>query len=255
MIDCTRTEHAVDQMRGFYCQGERGRVVVFANEFNDAVLASDMLARCGYELQQSLTTVADNESFALYAAVVCHRVGENELTMELLKRIRAKRVIVLSDCCDEPSIVKLLNSGAHYYFNRSDSARVLSARIDAALRQHSACPIQHMYFGDIHFNARSCTVRRGGELIRLSPKEYELAYYLFSNQDRIVGNAELMSVVWSLPQSMDSRRIDTAACRIRKKLELTPDRGWYLKRIRMFGYRLISIQPSQQNKPFKELVF
>jgi len=74
----------------------------------------------------------------------------------------------------------------------------------------------------------------------LSPKEYEFAYYLFVNRHRVIVNAELMMSVWSLPSTMDARRIDTAACRVRKKLQLTENSsGWCLRRIRRVGYELL----------------
>jgi len=76
------------------------------------------------------------------------------------------------------------------------------------------------------------------ELVNLSPKEYEFANYLFSNRDRVVVNSELMTSVWSLPPAMDARRIDTAACRVRKKMQLDERTGWSLKRLRRVGYEL-----------------
>jgi DNA-binding response OmpR family regulator len=162
--------------------------------------------------------------------------------MELLRTIKATRIVVLSDCREESSIVSLLNSGAHHHFYIDESSTVLKNRIDAALRIHNTKTAQFLSIDDIQFDTHKRLVCRSGKRIDLSPKEYELAYYLFTNLDRTIGNGELMSAVWSLPSHMDSRRIDTAACRVRKKLGLSPCLGWELKRIRMVGYRLLRLQ-------------
>ena len=61
-----------------------------------------------------------------------------------------------------------------------------------------------------------------------------------------MATSELLTSIWSLPASMDTRRIDTAACRVRKKLRLNASDGWELNRIRRVGYRLIKVEQEYQ---------
>lgn len=48
-----------------------------------------------------------------------------------------------------------------------------------------------------------------------------------------------MTAMWLLPSNMDARRIDAAACRVRRKMQLHADTtGWRLKRLRGVGYKI-----------------
>lgn len=215
----------------------------------DSRAVSALLKLAGYasrrfdSLSQLSEKIADGrvDATQLVAMVVLHGDGEdtglesNSVPMKLPNT----RLIVLTDRYSEEVIVSFLYGGAHHVFNLNERSTILQVRLEAALRQHSRLASKSFSVGDIHFDVPKRRVNRSGMQINLSPKEYDLAYYLFSNRGRVVGNNELMTSIWSLPPSMDTRRIDTAACRLRKKLRLTIDHGWELKRLRCVGYRLI----------------
>jgi DNA-binding response OmpR family regulator len=236
---CNKNQTQTDARSGLVYQGPAGRVVTYANSAGDATLIRDMIEQCGYRLHaQSAIQTTYEHSAEPYGVIVCHRRGQDVAAAHVLRSTRASRVLVVSDCLAEETIVLLLNHGAHYYFNIDDSRHLLAVRIEAALRRFELAPPPKLVVDDIVFDMQKRLVVRAGRLIELSPKEFDLAHYLFANIDRVVDNKELMINVWSLPTSMDSRRIDTAACRIRKKLGLLPEAGWKLKRIRMIGYQL-----------------
>lgn len=245
-------------------------VLVIAASESDAELLCSMVTRMGHEpswysdLSQcrkllSRNKVTDN----VVAVVLCHRacaqdttadLGVIDLSSQLPAQLRCKRLIVVSDCMDEQTVVSLLNNGAHQCFNLRESPRLLQVRLEAALRWHSRLPDKLLIRGDIVFDVQKRCVTRAGCTIELSPKEYDLAFYLFLNHHRVVGNGELLTSVWSLPAGMDTRRIDTTACRIRKKLRLTAAQGWELKRLRLIGYRLINTQKGQAVVTTSELM-
>jgi len=136
--------------------------------------------------------------------------------------------------------VRALEDGAHHVFDIAEPPPLLLARLEAALRQHSLQTRRILDVAPFKFNLERRSVYKDGKLVNLSPKEYEFAYYLFANRHRVVVNSELMTSVWSLPSSMDARRIDTAACRVRKKMQLSEaSGGWSLRRIRRVGYELL----------------
>lgn len=176
------------------------------------------------------------------------------LPSQLPNQLLGKRVIVLSDCMDEQTIVAMLNDGAHHCFDLRESPRILQARLTAALRRHGRSRGRSLVLGEICFDVQKRRVTRAGHVIELSPKEYELAFFLFSNHERIVENGELLTSIWNLPVGMDTRRIDTAACRVRKKLGLTADNGWELKRLRRIGYRLVRTQTGSEAASADELL-
>lgn len=215
----------------------------------DAKHVSDLLSHSGYRSEwvagfSTLPKVKDKTNLTeqYLATVVCHRKSTACHPVSLSEQLPGNKIIILSDCESEQTVVSLLNSGAHYFFNLSESNAVLQVRLEAALRLNQKFTNNSLAVGDIYFNAQKRMVTRQGEVVDLSPKEFDLAYYLFINRDRLVVNSELMTLVWSLPANLDTRRIDTAACRLRKKLKLNSENGWQLKRLRTIGYRLIPVE-------------
>ncbi len=237
-------------LRSVDCRIENESVFVVSECHTDAKMASELLMRSGYRSERlsdisSLAQTAEGRpeySEQYVATVICHRKSTRLQPQALAQLPPEQCVIVLSDCESEQTVVSLLNSGAHYFFNLSEPESLLQARIEAALRPNGISSDESFSVGDIHFDTRKRRVIRRGIIIDLSPKEYELAYYLFSNRHRMVCNSELMTSVWSLPTSNDTRRIDTATCRLRKKLLLNTENGWQLKRLRNVGYRLTPVK-------------
>lgn len=207
----------------------------------DKQLMQTLLGKAGYKIgfyECTESIKSANTDFS--ALIVCHRREQATSVPGIPVYQGSQRVLVFSDCNAEQTVVHALETGAHHFFDLGESPSLLFARLEAALRKHS---VQVKKVLDVHpfkFNLERRNVYRDGKLISLSPKEYEFAYYLFANRHRVVVNAELMTSVWSLPSTMDARRIDTAACRVRKKMRLDDtSQGWCLRRIRRVGYELL----------------
>lgn len=152
---------------------------------------------------------------------------------------RYQRVVVLADSMDETRVCSYLGAGAHHVIALNDPPRLIQARLIAGLRQHSE-PIQmEWHIGPYHFDLSRRTVAMNDKNIRLSPREFEFARYLFERRGQVVPTDEILLSVWSLPAHTDTRRIDTAACRLRKKMSLGQGDQWQLKRLRGRGYQLV----------------
>jgi len=172
--------------------------------------------------------------------IVCHRYSHQTPSPRLPTGDTPSRLIVLSDCHSEQTIVDTLENGAHHYFDLAESDRLLSARLAAVMRNHQYNSIDVLEVFPFKFFVERRKVTHGGKPIHLSPREFALAYFLFANNSRVVVDSELMVSIWTLPSSMDSRRIDTAICRIRKKMNLYENAsGWNLQRLRQVGYQLL----------------
>ncbi len=245
-------------------------VLVIAIRKSEAELLCETLVQVGYEplcyneLSQFCNLTSSNKAIGkIVAVVLCHKVcssdsetGSTVINMpsQLPNPLRCKRLIVVSDCMSEQTIVSLLDDGAHHYFNLRESPRVLQARLEAALRWHGRPSDKSLVHGDISFDAQKRRVTRAGHVIELTPKEYELAYYLFLNRDRVVETVELLASIWSLPAGVDTRRVDTTAYRMRKKLKLIAAHGWELKRVRRICYRLVRTETRQEPVSTSELL-
>jgi len=224
------------------------QILLVAKSRDDQEKIVDLLDEIGYgaDIYPDFSTLTEPANSVrrrddAHATIICHRSDNGADVAELPATLPGARVIVFSDTDQEETICNLLELGAHQFFNIDESRRVMLARLEAGLRYHSRPARASFEFADFHFDLQKRRVMREQETVDLSPKEFDFALYLFSHRDRIVGNSELMTSVWSLPPSMDTRRIDTAACRVRKKMRLTEEHGWRLKRLRREGYQLIHL--------------
>jgi len=237
-------------------------VAVVSESTTDAHLISDILRRTGYKsyrvslnaqsrVESTNRTDLNNECIA---TILCIRKSSPTPYQVLQNTLPGQRIIVLSDCEREQTVVSLLDSGADYFFDIREPDSLLQARLEAALRFNTEITNRSFTVDEFHFDARRRVVSRLGEAVNLSPKEFDFAYYLFSNLDRIIYNSELMTSVWSLPSTMETRRLDTAACRLRKKLLFDSKHGWQLKRIRSIGFRMKRLHKNDEEFSYSSLL-
>ncbi len=214
-------------------------VAIVAEKQADQELMLSLLENVGYRASTFENEAAFERSQTRPSAmIVCHR-RSSSVQPGLPREPGCKRLVVVSDSTAEQIVVSALEAGAHYYFNISEAPRILQVRIEAALRHHSHPRQRELVVSPFRFDLEKRHVHLNEKMVNLSPKEYQFAYYLFSNYGRIVVNSELMTSVWSLPAGTDARRIDTAACRVRKKMQLNENTDWCLRRLRRVGYQLV----------------
>lgn len=264
-IDVCTAEYRIHTKRGIWMEsnfseqanvGLADSVAVIATDDADNRFVQRLLHNVGYD--GDLISCSSSHELSMIdhsAMIVCHRLSASSPLPDIPDCQAGQRVVVLSDCNAEQTIVNALEKGAHHFFNITEAPAVLQVRLEAALRQHAVQAKKELDVDPFRFNLERRNVYRDGKLVSLSPKEYEFAYYLFANRHRVVVNSELMTSVWSLPSSMDARRIDTAACRVRKKMQLSDSsNGWCLRRIRRVGYELLWCGDEQGEKPLKNTV-
>ena len=222
-------------------------IQVIAADPADRRLMAELLAESG--LRAADGDLREPAGHGPHATIVCHRTT-SATPVPILPdaTVDRGRVVVFSDCSSEQAVIETLEAGAHHYFDIDEPRRLLQTRLAAALRSHFRCFQSELLVPPFRFDPSKRRVWRDGRPVGLSPKEFDLAFYLFSNRGRTVGNHELMTAVWSLPRTMDSRRIDTAACRVRKKMELDRTDRWYLRRLRGQGYLLTTDTRSEPRR-------
>ncbi len=222
------------------CQANHNQVTVVTSNSAQKELIANILNRSAHSLRfvdhvSQVNTLIHKTS----DVVVCHQVSSSTPKPEIPKRLGDERIIVLSDSKDEQRIVQALEQGAHHYFNINESGRVLGVRVEAAMRRDYAQFKSQSEFFPYKFCAVKRQVEVSGKRVQLNPREFDCAHYLFTHCNRIIEVEELMVSVWALPPDVDTRRIDTAMSRLRKKLALnTREHGWFLNRVRGIGFQL-----------------
>lgn len=165
--------------------------------------------------------------------------------LDVLKWIRSNQgqqlpVMFLTCRAREDDIVTALRSGADDYLVKPARHHELLARIDALTRRFQPLvPSEALQCIDpFELNLHSRSIRRNGEPISLTHKEFDLAHFLLGNIGQLITRQELLENVWHQSKSINTRTVDTHISRLRKKLELLPENGWNLAAVYQYGYRL-----------------
>lgn len=80
-------------------------------------------------------------------------------------------------------------------------------------------------------------VRREGEWVDLTRREFELLSALVRRAPRVVPRAELLREVWNCGRHVRTRTVDMHVCALRRKLELVPTRPRHIRTVSGIGYR------------------
>ena len=154
---------------------------------------------------------------------------------QVMEKIRetGTPVIFLTAMGDVSDRVKGLKSGAEDYIVKPFEPLELLARIEIVLRRFNR-EQKNLSFRDITVNMEERSVRRGSEIIDLTPKEYDLLVQFLKHQNVALSRDKILMDVWECSANIETRTVDNHVQRLRKKLGLED----CLKTVFKVGYRL-----------------
>ena len=115
------------------------------------------------------------------------------------------------------------------------SPNVLVAQVKALLKRTiENVDSSTQEFNGLSINKLSREVKVNGEVLSLSPKEYELLVYLIDNEGVTLSRDTILDNVWGLDYYGDIRTVDTNVKRLREKLL---DKANYIVTVRGSGYK------------------
>jgi two-component system, OmpR family, response regulator len=111
-------------------------------------------------------------------------------------------------------------AGGDDYLVKPFAFAELLARVEALARR-SATVIKEtlLRVGDLEMDLVSRTVIRGGQEIRLLPREFQLLEYLLRNEGHVVSRSMLLQHVWDLHFDPTTNIIDVYVGRVRRKVD------------------------------------
>lgn len=160
--------------------------------------------------------------------------------IEICTRIRAESgvpIIMLTARTDTADVVRGLESGADDYIVKPFNPKELVARIRTRMRPPVVPENTVQRIGDLVVDIAGHEVRRGDEVIALTPLEFELLVALASKPQQVFSREELLEQVWGYHYKADTRLVNVHVQRLRAKVELDPENPKIVTTVRGVGYR------------------
>jgi DNA-binding response OmpR family regulator len=145
-------------------------------------------------------------------------------------------VVMLTARAQKSDKVRGLDLGADDYVTKPFDLEELLARIRAVLRR-SGGPADRLVLGDAVIDFASMRATRRGVDLHLTHREFAVLRYL-AERSRVVQRAELLKEIWGYPDMPETRSVDHAIARLRKKIEPDHRRPRFIHTVHGDGYRL-----------------
>ena len=152
-----------------------------------------------------------------------------------IREVSTVPVVLLTAKGQEEDKLQGYDYGADDYMTKPFSPNVLVAKVKALLKRTiESVDSSTQEFNGLSINKLSREVKVNGEVLSLSPKEYELLVYLIDNEGVALSRDTILDNVWGLDYYGDIRTVDTNVKRLREKLL---DKSNYIVTVRGSGYK------------------
>lgn len=221
-------------------------VLVVEDDANIRALVQTSLAVEGFEVQ---TAVSLSEARALLLHSPPDVVvldlglpdGDGLELVQYIRRQHALPILVVSARYQEEQKIRVLDAGADDYLVKPFSVGELLARIRVALRHRGtslAAAVTTYALEGLQVDLGLRTVRLQGELLHLTPTEFNLLARLVRSAGRVVTHRQLLTDVWGPEFTEHTHYLRLYMGQLRSKIEMNPAEPRHLLTETGVGYRL-----------------
>ena len=184
--------------------------------------------------------------------------------LDICRALKEKKpylpVLMLTAQGEEADIVSGLEVGSDDYLTKPFRPKELLARLRARLREttrqkleslarssgSSERPNEMLTIGEIRIDFEKMRAFRGDSLLDLTAREFEVLALLASYPGRPFTREELLREVWHFEAEDYSVTVSVFFSRLRRKVEVDPERPRYILTVRGVGYRFVEPQELAQ---------
>lgn len=187
-------------------------------------------ANDGYE---ALDILAKEEIHLIILDVMMPKL-DGFSTLSKIKEKKNIPVIMLSARTEEYDKLLGFDLGVDDYVTKPFSVKELMARIKVVLERGNKTVNKIYKFEGLEVDIDSHIVKIDGELVHLTPKEFELLHYLIINNNKVITREQFLSELWNYDYFGDDRTIDTHIKMLRANLKHYRK---FIVTVRGLGYR------------------
>jgi two-component system, OmpR family, KDP operon response regulator KdpE len=205
----------------------RGYEVAVALDDQDAYLMASSFSPDLFVLNLDFTTIDVD------GLVICTQ----------LRKMSLSPIIVLSAIGSEKTKIDALDVGADDYLVLPFGMEEFLARIRASLRRWSLMNTGRidqdrlLLSRDLLIDTEARQVRLHGEIVKLTPREYDILVYLARHAGKVISHRELLKAVWGNVYGEEREYLRVFISQLRHKIEDDPIRPTYILTEPGIGYR------------------
>ena len=200
-----------------------------------------------YDGEEALELLDKHKVDLLIIDVMMPRLDGIRATLKIREK-QNMPIIILSAKSEDADKILGLNVGADDYMTKPFNPLELTARVKSQLRRYTrlgaAIPVEnaHIYeTGGLSINDDLKEVRVDGDVVKLTPIEYNILLLLMKNQGRVFSINQIYENIWNEEAVAADNTVAVHIRHIREKIEINPREPRYLKVVWGLGYKVEKI--------------
>lgn len=214
------------------------KILIVEDESRMRRLISDYLKREGYSIIEAedgkkAMEIFNADEIDLIVLDIMMPEYDGWTVCREIRKTSKTPIIMLTARSEESDELFGFELGADEYITKPFSPKVLVARVKALLRRTYVEDTKLSYDG-LEIDINGHRVFMDGKEIEMTPKEYELLYFMVQNQGTALTREQILNGVWGYDYYGDLRTVDTHIKRLRIKMK---SKSSYIQTVRGLGYR------------------
>ena len=165
------------------------------------------------------TTLAHiNDYDAMLLDIMLPKRNGLQVAADLRKEGRQTPILMLTARDTTEDVVRGLDAGADDYLAKPFRFDELLARLRALIRRGGATRVERLSYGTLELNRIKHQARASGQLLDLTPREFQLLEHFILNAEAVVRRTELLEKVWDMHFDPESNVVDVHVGNLRRKL-------------------------------------
>ncbi|NMD68878.1 response regulator transcription factor [Bacillus sp. DNRA2] len=220
-------------------------ILIVEDEVNVATVLKGYLEKEGYQVYTATSGLAGLDLFKAhdFQLILLDLMLPDISGEEVCKIIRQSsnvHIFMLTAKGALENRIEGLNIGADEYLIKPFSPRELTARVNALFRRLNSSDDSSQYLfndGDLLIDYDKRIVKLQGEIVPLTPNEFDILYTLVANKGKVLSREQLIDKIFGADFGGYDRTIDVHIKNIRKKIEEDTKSPKYVVTVMKVGYK------------------
>lgn len=196
-----------------------------------------------YDGVEALSILNNREIHLLIIDIMMPKLDGIHATLKIRESLSIP-IIILSAKSEDADKILGLNIGADDYVTKPFNPMELTARVKSQLRRYTKLGAIANQLDSVYQTAGLCIndskkeVSVDGEIVRLTPIEYNILLLLIKNAGRVLSTSQIYESIWNEEALAADNTVAVHIRHIREKIEINPSEPRYLKVVWGIGYKV-----------------